>query len=279
MVQVCRSLLFVPADRPERVAKAAASDADVVIVDLEDAVAASAKASAQRWVAEELGNLASKSRLALRVNAADSPWFSDDLSAAGKAGVDYIMVPKAGAASGISDMQQAAEIAPVLALVETASGVLAAADIADSGVAGLCFGHVDYSLDMGLSGTSSESMAVRHARAQVALAARAHQILAIDSVSVEFRDLQAFSADVQFGQECGFSGKMCIHPAQISPVNEQYSPSEKQIIYAQQVVEAWEESLQQGLGALSLNGKMIDKPVADAQYALLETAKALNLIN
>jgi citrate lyase subunit beta/citryl-CoA lyase len=136
----------------------------------------------------------------------------------------------------------------------------------------LCFGHADFALDMGLPDADTSNRLILHARASLAIAAKACRLAAVDSVFLAVRDETAFRNDVRLGIELGFEGKLCIHPRQIEIVNELYTPTPQQIEYATRVVDGWRRCQAEGRGVFTLDNKMVDAPLVAAQQRILERA-------
>ena len=261
-ISVARSLLFVPGDRNDRFDKAAASGADLVVCDLEDAVAPHAKPLARELV---VGWLARHGLGCVRINSADSPWFEDDCSAlVGLPGLLAVMVPKAENVEEITALSKTlGGGTPIIALIETALGVHRAFEIAEApGVARLAFGAIDYALDIE---ACDEDFALLYARTSLVLMSRAARISApIDGVTNRFDDPAAAKADAAKASRLGFSGKLCIHPKQVKEVNAAFTPSEEEALQANRVI----ESLRAG-GVAQLDGKIVDKPIVDQARKVL----------
>jgi citrate lyase subunit beta / citryl-CoA lyase len=252
-VAAARSLLFVPGDRPDRFAKAEASDADGAILDLEDAVAAANKDAARAHVAAWLA--AGRSGT-VRINAAGTPWFADDLAAIG-AGDGTVMLPKASV-EGVSAVVAAlGERTRVVVLLETAAGILNAAAICRApNVIRAAFGSIDLSTEMGVDPDDRE--ALLHARSSVVLASAAGGIAApLDGVTTDVSDADVARADAVYAARLGFAGKLCIHPIQVVVVNAAFDPSDNEITWAREVVAA------EGSGAAKVGGHMVDAPVLE----------------
>ncbi|WP_046113355.1 HpcH/HpaI aldolase/citrate lyase family protein [Aquincola tertiaricarbonis] len=261
-MSAARSYLFVPADRPERIAKALGSGADAVIVDLEDAVAPDAKDTArtqlQAWLAG-----ADARPVVVRVNAADTAWFAADLALCTHALVAAVMLPKA---ERMADVQRVAALGrPVLPLVETAAGIdQLRAVAAVPGVQRLVFGSVDFQLDLGIDGEGEELLFFR---SQIVLASRLAQLQPpVDGVSVAIDDAAQLQHDSDRARRLGFGAKLCIHPRQVAAVNAAFTPTEQAVQWARRVLQMAETS---GGAAVALEGKMIDKPVILRARAIL----------
>lgn len=260
-----RSLLFAPATRPDRFQGALTTRADAVCLDLEDAVPPDRKAEARASIRDLLANrvAAEGATLGVRINGTDTAWWRDDLNAIGKL-ADFVIVPK------VITKQQIASLLPetngrnIWALVETAAGLRNAWEIADAtGVAGIMFGAFDYAADLGCK---KDWEPLLFARSQIAAACAAAGIPALDAPSGEIRDLSGLSSEAERARDLGFSGKACIHPAQIAAVNRAFTPTTDEISEAEQILEALEKA---GGGAAQWQGKLIEKPVAMAARRVL----------
>jgi citrate lyase subunit beta/citryl-CoA lyase len=258
-----RSYLFVPADRPERYAKALASGADAVIVDLEDAVAAGAKDSARAALAAWLDG--GGSGIAVRINDAASAAFDDDLRLVARDGVAAVVVPKAERADDLARVRAAAPAAALLPLIETAAGIASARRIASApGVRRLAFGSIDLQLDLGIDGDGDELLVFR---SELVLASRLAALDApVDGVSTAIDDAAALDADTRRARRLGFGAKLCIHPRQIAAVHAAFAPSADELAWAERVVAA---TVGAGGGAVAVDGRMVDRPVLLRARALL----------
>ena len=263
-----RTYLFVPADRPERLAKARAAGADAVIVDLEDAVAPAAKASARDALA---GALDEAAPLIVRINAAGTPWFDDDLELCRHPGVAAVMLPKA---DGIDAVCHAFETSfkDVLPIIESARGIEEARAIARvPGVVRLAFGSIDLAVDLGIDCAPDGGEAeLQPYRAQVVLASRLGGLAApVDGVSLAIDDAPRLRADAERSRRLGFGAKLCIHPKQIAVVQAAFTPDPERVAWAQRVCAAFAAS---GGAAVAVDGEMIDVPVVERARAVLRAA-------
>ncbi|MBW6493529.1 MAG: CoA ester lyase [Burkholderiaceae bacterium] len=272
-----RSYLFVPGDRPERFGKALASGADAVIVDLEDAVAPDAKDKAR----DALANwLSAEHPVVVRINAAGTKWFGDDLALCAHPGVAAVMLPKAERTDELEHVARACTVpggrgngrsAPVvlLPLIESALGfahALALAQVAQ--VERLGFGTIDFQLDLGMDGGDEELLWFR---SQLVLASRLAQKLApIDGVTPAIDDVAAISQDVARARRIGLGAKLCIHPRQVPVVNRGFAPSAEQLAWAQRTVAA---ALGSDGAAVAVDGAMVDRPVLLRAQAILREAE------
>ncbi|OAF12903.1 hypothetical protein AYJ54_44965 [Bradyrhizobium centrolobii] len=248
-----RSFLFVPANRPERFDKAAASGAHQIILDLEDAVAPADKEAARGFVAQ----WRRRTDAIVRVNGADTGFFAADMAMVRSAGVTKVMLPKAEPAA--LDRLAGALDRPcqVIALIETVKGYAELRNIGKSGlVSRFAFGNLDFGIDAGVTETAGELDPVR---LQIVLESRLAGLAPpIDGVTTSWADPAAFSAAVGRAKALGFGAKLCIHPAQVGLVNDAFRPTAEELDWARRVMEAADSG--RG-GAVALDGKMIDAPV------------------
>lgn len=283
-----RSLFFVPGGDRRKLEKARDVGADTLLLDLEDSVPIEEKERARDLVSAFLGEGATgRAEPAVRVNPPGSPWFEEDLQAAVASGAAAIMLPKAERADEIARVAALLEtIEPahagagssgvrLLALVETAAGVARVSSLADASprIDALCFGHADFSRDMGLADALPDRGVLLHARCAVAIAAHASGVAAVDTVHLDVRDEAGFRADALLGRELGFEGKLCIHPLQVGIANDVHTPSPPQIAYARRVIEADRSARAEGRGAFTVDGRMVDAPLVAAQEKVLERAR------
>lgn len=262
LLETARTLLFVPGDRPDRFAKAAASGAGLVILDLEDAVAPTDKDAARRHVTEWL---ARGHRCAVRINGAATSWHDEDLAAVAPYECS-VVVPKAESPEGLARASRLLHQASVMmALVETAAGVLAAPAVASvAGVRRLALGTFDLGAELGVAPDDEEAMA--WSRGAMVLASAAAAIAPpVDGVTAAVDDEERVRSDVRRAARIGFTGKLCIHPRQVGVVEDVLRPTEEELGWARSVVEAAEAS-----AVVVVDGKMVDKPVVDRARRLLE---------
>ena len=259
-----RSYLFVPADRPDRYAKALASGADRVVIDLEDALAPAAKDAARdtlgAWLAA--ADAQARERVVVSVNGADTRWFDADRALlAGAPAVAAVMLPKADGSSPWT----AFAATPLLALIETASGIETLREVARGpGVNRLVFGSIDLQLDLGIDGDGEELLLFR---SQLVLASRLAGLPPpVDGVSTALNDPAALLADVRRARRLGFGAKLCIHPAQAAVVNTGFEPSAADLDWARRVLAAAAGAAH---GAVAVDGRMVDRPVIERARILL----------
>lgn len=261
-----RSYLFVPGDRPERVAKARAAGADAVIVDLEDAVAPENKAAARDAVA---GALQVAQPVVLRINGADTAWFAEDARLAAHPGVAAVMLPKADSPAAVATLRDVGGGKSVLALVETAAGMANLRALAAApGVARLVFGSIDFQLDLDVS---DDDLALLPFRMRLVLASRVANLPApVDGVTTAFDDPARVEHEARRARSLGFGGKLCIHPRQVPIVNGAFSPTAAELAWAQRVIDA---AAAAGGAAVAVDGKMVDAPVLARARRLLAAVR------
>lgn len=260
-----RSWLFVPGDRPERFGKAVASGADAIIIDLEDAVAPERKQFARDQAARYLGEQPAY----VRINAFGTQWHDGDLRTVTKApGLRGIVLPKSETVNAITRVVTALSgSAPVIALVESALGVLNAPAVAVH-AARLAFGNLDFSLD---AGTAADQTALLYARSALVLASRAAGLPGpVDGVTPALDDPGAAARDAAHGKTLGFAGKLCVHPRQVDAVNAAYSYDATTEAWARRILAA----AGPGGAAARVDGHMIDKPLLELARHIQAAAQA-----
>ena len=285
---VMRSKLFVPGSRPELFAKALASGADAVSIDLEDAVAEPRKADARDLVAQFLQTLETDVHVTVRVNGLATPHFASDVEAVALPTLDSVTLPKAESADDIRTLAKAlamheqrrgiANPIGILATIESPLGVRQAAAIAaaDERVLGLQLGLGDLFEPLGID--RSELWAVRQVQLQVRLAAGEAGVAAFDGAFTDVSNPEAYRQEAEAARRLGFRGKSCIHPSQVPLANEVFRPTAEEIAAAQRVVEAWQAAQRNAVGALLVDGKMIDLPFARSAERVVALARELNLL-
>jgi citrate lyase subunit beta/citryl-CoA lyase len=258
--------LFVPGDRPERFAKALAAGADAVIIDLEDAVAAAAR-DAARSAIREFASTASAQFL-IRTNSVGSSDFAADIELVGalakSTGLGGVVLPKVESAGEIERVADAAEGAPVLALVETVHGLRAATELAKAqATVRLGLGALDFAEDVG----STSSAVIDRARIELVFASRLAEIAPpIDSPTPNFKDPDAVEGIAAHAKSLGMRGMLAIHPAQLAPIRAAFTPSAEEVEWAQRV-------LALGDGVAQLDGEMVDAPVFARAQRILHDAR------
>ena len=285
---VLRTLLFVPGNQERRIEKAQTIPADAFILDMEDSVPLSEKGTARSNIVGSVERLAATLRpVFVRVNSLQTPNAVEDIKAAVNGKSNGICLPKSESAATIRQAQEIMADAEktsgieigktvLLPLVETPRGIINATEIASASprVIGIAFGAEDFVLEMEITRTR-EGTEIYYPRMVLATACHAVNILAIDTVYTDIRDREGLIAETKYVKQLGFQGKMVIHPDQVIPVNEVFSPSETEVAYARRVVDAFDAGLKRGEASVSLDGKMIDIPVAERARLLLARAEAL----
>ncbi len=282
-----RSALYLPASNQKALAKARTLPADVVILDLEDAVApdlkAEARAAAVAAVAE--GGFGRR-ELVVRANALNTPWGAEDLAAISTAGPDAVLVPKVNSPQEVRAYDAALAAAPahtrLWIMIETCACLPLLHDIAacaaDTRLAGFVLGTNDLAKEMQARPSRARTPFLPILTMAVA-AARAHGLVVLDGVCNEFRDLDLFRAEAEQGLEFGFDGKTLIHPDQIAPCNAVFSPSAEEIAWARAIVAAFELPENAGKGAIKVDGKMVELLHLDQAKRTLAIAAAIDAAN
>ena len=276
--RIRRSLLFVPAVRPDRFPKALATGADAVCIDLEDGVAPVAKDAARAQALALLaGRGPSAAEVSLRINDAKTELGRTDLAALVDSGArpDALMLPKVAGADEIravgAALARGAGALPLIVQIETAAGLLAAAEIAAASphVSAVFFGAIDLSADLGCA---VEWEALLYARSRVVLAAGAAGVSALDSPFMDVPAVDALAEETGRVRRLGFTGKAAIHPTQVPVIQAAFAPSAAETAWARKIVAAYER--QQG-GVLLVEGQLIELPVVRSARRTLRSAERL----
>ncbi len=281
-----RSFLFAPGNHPRKVEKVFSAGADVVILDLEDAVAVAEKESTRATVVAAMK--APRTALGyVRVNSFETRWCMGDLEAVIGPWLDGVVLPKAENAEQlrtvserISECERRAGMKPgsldLMPIVETARGIEAAGAIAAAGprVRRLAFGGGDYTNDLDLTWTPEEHE-LAYARARLTHGSRIAGIEPpIDTVVIQVRDIERFRRSAANGRRMGFSGKLCIHPDQVPPCNEAFTPTRAEVEHARAVISAFQHAEARGSASIQLDGHFIDYPIVyKAQRVLALVAR------
>jgi len=287
-----RSFLFAPANHARHVEKALGLDADAVILDLEDAVAAAEKDTARKPVADALSR-PRKCRAYVRVNAMGTRFCFRDLTEIVGPGLDGVVLPKVESAADlhaidwlVANLERERGLAvgalDLIPVIETADGLQRVERILQarglkpySGtwrVKRIAFGAADYALDLRLA-VSRDEAELAGARERLVLASRAARVEApLDSPWFDLQDGDGLRRSVERSRRMGFQGRMCIHPAQVAPVNAGYAPTGEEIAHARRVVAAFREAEAKGSAAIQVDGRMVDYPVLRDAERLLEAA-------
>jgi citrate lyase subunit beta / citryl-CoA lyase len=290
MERLRRTMMFVPGSNPSMIKDAYIYGADSIMFDLEDAVAVTEKDSARFLVYNAIKTVEyGDTELVARINGLDTPFGRDDIEAMVRVGVDVIRLPKTDRKE---DVQAVAEIieeveskigreigsTKMMAAIESPIGVINAYEIAtaSSRLIAIALGAEDYVTNMKTK-RYANGMELLGARTQIIIAARAAGIYAIDTVYTEVDNEEGFRKEVELIKQLGFDGKSVINPRQIKPVNEIYAPTSEEIKRSIAIKRAAKEAEENGLGVISLNGKMIDKPIVDRADRVLQLAIAVDL--
>ena len=291
MAILIRTALFVPGNRPDRIVKAFGTGADVVIIDLEDAVPLSEKESSRPNVREKVAEFADRMIL-VRTNALGSAFVDGDLDEAIVEGVNGIILPKVERADDITkintfliEVEKNRSVLEgsirVFPLIESAAAVQHIYDIVSTKtkperIYTVMFGAADYTLDMGIEMTMGGNE-LFYARSRIAIACRAAGIAPpVDTpFMIDLKNTEALISDVRRAKELGFQGKLVIHPNQVEPCNRIFSPLPEEIKKAEKIVKAFEEAEAAGMAAIQLEGKFIDYPVVKRSKDILALAAAI----
>jgi len=286
-----RTLLFVPGNRPERVDKAVNAGADAVIIDLEDAVPLASKEETRPLVREKVQQHR-KENIIVRVNALESGFLEDDLDEIVTEELHCIIVPKVESPSNVREINSLlleaerrkgleAGAISFIPLIESAKAVQEIYEIvyektSPERLFTVAFGAADYTLDMGIEMTRGGDE-LFYPRSRIAVACKAAGVNPpIDTpFMIDVKDTEGLKVDAIRAKTLGFQGKLCVHPSQVAPCNEIFSPAADEIEYARQVIDAFEEAEAQGLAAIQLNGKMIDYPVVERSKRILRLAERI----
>ena len=285
---VFRSLLFVPGNQPRMLERASKLKPDAFIPDMEDSVPIDEKANAREVTSSYLAQLGSGGTPVIpRVNSLDTDLLDDDLASVVGEHIFGVSVGKIETPADIANISEKLEALErkagieigsvrLVPWIETAMAIVHLYEIckASPRIVGVAFGAEDFTNDMGVERTESETETY-FARNSIAVAARAADVLALDTPYFSFRDSDGLSENASVARQYGFKGKFAIHPAQIDIINETFSPSATEIEQAQRVVEAFDEAARRGRGSTSLDGKVVDVPVVKRAQAVLELAESM----
>jgi len=284
-VTALRSLLFVPGNKDNMLEKALRFRPDAFVPDMEDSVPTAEKENARRTIAGFLPKLAESGvPIIPRVNSLDTGLAAEDLASVVGPHIYGISIGKINDPADVATVceligtleQQTGQPesgTKIIPWLETAKAMVNCYEIcrASPRIIGVAFGAEDFTHDMGIERLEDESE-VAFARNQLSIAARAAEILALDTPYFRFKDEDGLRVNSATSRQCGFKGKFAIHPAQIEAINEAFSPSAEEIEYARRVVDAFEDAERVGRGSTSLDGMVIDVPVVKRARALLDLA-------
>lgn len=286
-----RTALFAPGNRPDRAEKALGLNADAVVIDLEDAVPIAEKESSRSLVRLVLEKYPGK-RMYVRINALTTPYAKDDLKGVISKNLKGIMLPKVESPDDIFEIDRLLTkleidagletgVLEVIPICETAKGLeevyhIASARPEHNRTLTIAFGAADYTLDLGISLTR-EGKELEYPRSRLPVACRAGKIMPpLDTPwMVDLKDMEGLVADIKKAKAYGFMGKIVIHPNQIQPCHDIFTPTEEEVNYAKKVIEAFEEAERVGKAAIQLEGKFIDYPVVEKSRRIVELAQAI----
>ena len=274
-MQPNRSFLFAPGNHPRRVEKSFTTGCDVVILDLEDAVAVAEKPATRAIVVEALKR-PRVCRGYIRVNSIDTDFCFEDIEAVVGPWLDGIMLPKVERPADLqavdwmmASLEQRHRIKPgtidLIPIIETAKGHAAAREIAASGgrLKRISFGGGDYTRDLNLQWTFAEEE-IAAVRSEVVLASRLAEIdPPIDTVFIHIKEHEHFARSARKGREFGFQGKLCIHPDQVGPANAAYSPTDEEAAWARKIISSFDAAEAQGLASIQVDGYFVDYPIVE----------------
>lgn len=283
-----RTMLSVPGNRQNMVEKARGLPADAIVLDLEDSVPVAEKANARAMVADAIaGGILGEQRVFVRINSRGSGLLEQDLDAVVIPGLHGINLPKPGSAEDIRavdsiisrlETERGMESGHVRLTpwIETARGLLNAFEIASASprIVALIFGAEDFTLDTGMQ-RSDRGDELFQPRLMVVVAATAAEVTAIDTPFNDFRDEAGLIRETTLARRLGFQGKYVIHPSQIEPVNRAFRPSPEEVEQARRAVEAFEAAEAEGFASTSVDGKMVDIPIANRARRLLSVADSI----
>ena len=282
-MNLMRSLIFVPGNRKDMLGKSLSFGADFIVPDMQDSVPVAEKETARDVIHDMIPVLSDAGKkIVVRVNAMSTGLLEDDLRSSVSSliyGVNIVNIEKPEDVietdSLLASIEQINGVelgsTKLIIYLESATGIVNAYQncLASSRIVAAAFGAEDFTVDMGTERTDAGSE-VFLPRAMVAIAARAANVLPLDVVYANFRDDDGLKKDIEVGKTLGYKGKFAIHPSQVESINEILSPNAEQILYARRVIEAFEEAESKGMGATSLDGKMIDNPVVKRAQNVLD---------
>lgn len=285
-----RTLLFVPAQRESMVEKAQQVPADVIVLDLEDAVPPGEKEAARSRIRASVESLKSAGKTVhVRVNHLDTGLTREDLAGAVGPGLDGLLFPKAEAPAQIRELDvmlrerelhsgvRPGSIA-LIPMIESAAALLRCEEIAlaSSRIVGLALGGEDYAADLGVARTP-QGVEIEYARRVLIHCCAAHNLLPLDGIYPTLHDQPGLLADAGYARSIGMKGKYVIHPEQVEPVNTAFSPTPQELEKARRIVAAFETATIEGIGVIDVDGQMVDAPVANRARDLLAYAEAIGI--
>jgi len=289
-MDLMRSWMFVPGHRQKMIDKAFGLNTDVIMLDIEDGVAPNEKDTARKNISESLGRAKAPGSPArfVRINAIGHPRMDADVQAVVRPGLEGLVLPKVETVDEVrrvdailNERERVMGMAgglKLLVAIESPRGLINAPAIAacSSRIAGLIFGAEDFGRELGLpTSREGEARDLIYARSAIVVAAAAAHVQAVDGVWVDLKDSEGLIGFARQSRRIGFSGMSLIHPSQIDPINNTFSPTAEEIDYAQQVLKAFDEAQARGDGSIAFGGQLIDRPIVERARRTVEMAKAL----
>ena len=270
-----RSALYIPGSKERALDKARGLATDVILFDLEDAVAVEEKGNARATLAAELAKGGYGPRLRIvRINALDTPWGTEDAAAVAQMDCDAVLLPKVNGPDDIDALAALVDL-PIWAMMETPLGILNAAAIAAHGrVQGFVMGTNDLAKDLNTRTVANREPLLMSLQ-MCLLAARAHGVIALDGVYNAFKDDDGLRAECEQGRDMGFDGKTLIHPAQLAIANAAFAPTGAEIDLANRQIAAFDAAEAAGQGVAVVDGKIVENLHIVTARATLEKAKAI----
>jgi citrate lyase subunit beta/citryl-CoA lyase len=289
-----RSWMFVPGHRQKMIDKALEINADAIMLDIEDGVAPNEKDTARQLIGKALGRSKTPNAPArfVRINAIGHARMDADIDAVVRPGLEGLVLPKIETPEEVMkvdailtqrERQQKMPVSGVklLVAIESPRGLLNAPAIAARSprVCGLMFGAEDFGRELGLpTSREGEARDMLFARSAMVIAAASAHVQAVDGVWVDLKDAEGLVHFARQSRRLGFSAMSLIHPSQIDPINQTFSPTADEIDYAQRVVQAFEEANARGDGSIAFGGQLIDRPIVERARRTLESAKSLGML-
>ena len=287
MVQLFRSLIFVPGNNSRFLEKAKKLEADIVCFDLEDSVPDAEKQTARNLIKNTLKFRPEyTSSVFVRVNSPESGKIPDDLKEIIQKGIDGIVIPKVNNVNElkkiekrIQSLEKSRKLKPIKIIpsIESAEGVVNTYHIASFSkrISAVVFGVFDLLNDLGIE-YKKDSEGAKYSRAKIPVDAKAAGVASIDAIWQDLKDVKGLEKDCKVGKDLGFTGKSLIHPDQISLVHKIFFPTKSEILWAEKVYKTYSESIKKGKGATAVDGKMIDEVHFKQAESILKIAKNSN---
>ncbi len=281
-----RSVLYMPGSNARALEKGRSLPADALILDLEDAVAPDAKEPARRQIVEAVraGGYGGR-EIIVRINALESPWGREDLSAIANSSADAVLLPKVESAAMVHDLERqmaaagASEDMDIMCMMETPLGILHAEEVAAASprVSCLVMGTSDLVKELQASHTDAR-LPVLTSLGLCLLAARAYGLAIVDGVHLDLADDEGFARSCAQGKELGFDGKTLIHPKTIAKANEVFAPSPEEVEFSHRIIAAHAEAAAQGKGVVVVDGKLIENLHVENAKRLVDLAAAIEVL-